>query len=101
MITMPEPQKTNSQPDKPLSLEAKRLEAKRERALAKVERFSRKLPNLSPGAEALRVNMLRSARAELTLIQKAIGYEATNPRPTENDLALWRLLNIPVPDRYR
>jgi hypothetical protein len=50
------------------------LREKHDLALAKVGRFSRALPGLSPGAEDLRINMLRSAKAELVLRKKALAY---------------------------
>jgi hypothetical protein len=74
---------------------------KHDLAIAKVERFSRELPNLSPGAEALRRNMLRSAQAELALSKKALDHERKNPPPDENDLALSRLLRMPAPPLHR
>jgi hypothetical protein len=74
---------------------------KYELAVKNVERFSRKLPNLSPGAEELRVNMLRRAKAELTLRKKALEHERRNPPPNDNDLALSRLLNMPAPPLHR
>jgi hypothetical protein len=74
---------------------------KYERAVKKVERFSRELPNLSPGAEALRRNMLRMARQELSLGRKALEHERANPPPSDDDLALSRVLNLPVPPLHR
>jgi hypothetical protein len=74
---------------------------KYELALKKVERFSRKLPNLSAGAEELRRNMLRMAQQEVSLRKKALAHERANPPPTEDDLALSRLLNMPAPPLHR
>jgi hypothetical protein len=70
---------------------------KHDLAVAKVERFSRNLPGLSPGAEALRLSMLSAAKAELALSTKALEYERTKGPPNANELALWRLLNVAPP----
>jgi hypothetical protein len=85
--------KNNMQPSEPLSLEQKHA-----RALVQVERFSKPLPGLSPGAEELRLNMLRSWQAALALSRKALEYERPHPDPeTEKNLSLYRSLGLPLP----
>jgi hypothetical protein len=73
---------------------------KHDLAVAKVERFSRELPNLSPGAEALRRNMLRMAKAELEGRKKALEHERANRAPSDDELAMCRLLNMPAPPTH-
>jgi hypothetical protein len=75
----------------------KSLAEKHDLAVAKVERFSRKIPGLSAGAEALRLTMLHSAKAELVLRKKALEHERTRKPPNDNALALYRLLRVTPP----
>jgi hypothetical protein len=77
------------------------LAEKHDLTVAKVEKFSRVLPNLSPGAEGLRINMLRMAKAGLALRKRALEHERANPPPDDNDLALSRRLNMPPPPLHR
>jgi hypothetical protein len=67
------------------------LREKHDLALKKVERFSRVLPGLSPGAEDLRINMLRSAKAELALRKKALAYAAAK---AERRAALYTMFGL-------
>jgi hypothetical protein len=82
-----------SQPQKPLSVQQK-LEA----AEAWHEKMDRglKLPNLTADEHAFLVVQKRAAAAAVTMYQGALEHERANPPPSDDDLAMCRLLNMPA-----